>query len=187
MAEASSGFWRSLVRRLPARDDSKVVLDRRQGERRRHAETVDVDRRREDRRQPVTNDLGDVIGFLGEGASFNGHFTFDGAFRVDGRLAGEFVRGEVLIVGERGQVDAEIQVEILQVRGKVRGDITARRWTELMEPSHVTGTIRTPRLTIWKGAVLKGQCEMPTTSHPSDAGTPPPRDEGTTRQQSNPE
>ena len=60
MADAASGFWRSLVRRLPTREDSKVVLDRRHGERRRHAEVVDVDRRREDRRQPVTNDLGDV-------------------------------------------------------------------------------------------------------------------------------
>jgi len=186
MAEASLGFWRSLARRLPTRKDSKLVLDRRHGERRRHVEAVDDDRRREDRRQPVTNDLGDVIGFLGEGASFNGHLSFGGAFRVDGRFAGEFVHGEVLIVGERGQVDAEIQVEILQVRGRVRGDITARRWAELMEPSHVTGTIRTPRLTIWKGAVLNGRCEMPT-SHQSDAVARSPSDEVTTRHESNPE
>lgn len=168
------------MRRLVTREDTKVVLDRRHGERRRHAETVDEDRRRGDRRQPVTNDLGDIIGFLGEGASFDGHLSFGGAFRVDGRFAGDFVHGEVLIVGERGQVDAEVRVEILQVRGEVRGDITARRWAELMEMSQVTGTIRTPRLTIWKGAVFNGTCEMPT-SHRSDAGTPPPKDEGTTR------
>jgi len=154
-------FWRRLRRRLTANRDIQVVLDRRKGERRQRVETVERDRRQEDRRRPESSDLGEVNCFLGEGSRFKGELSFQGAFRVDGQLEGDSVRGEVLIVGERGQVDAEIQVEILQVSGRVWGNIAAKRWVELLDSSHVTGTIRTPRLTIWQGAVFNGRCEMP--------------------------
>jgi cytoskeletal protein CcmA (bactofilin family) len=151
-----------LKRGVAANREIEVVLDRRQGERRQRVEAVEEERRREDRRRPESMDLGEVNGFLGEGTRFKGNLTFRGVVRMDGYLEGESVRGEVLIIGERGRVNAEIQVEVLQVSGQVRGDMTASRWAELFDVSQVTGTIRTPRLTIWKGAVFNGKCEMPT-------------------------
>ena len=155
-------MWKWLARRFSANKDIQIVLDRRQGERHQRAEAVHEERRREDRRRPVTTDLGEVRSFLGEGTRFTGDLSFAGALRVDGHLEGKSVSGEVLIIGERGRVHAEIRVEILQVGGQVRGNSSATRWAELLEPSQVTGTIRTPRLTIWKGAIFNGTCEMPT-------------------------
>lgn len=161
MAERRSRLWRWLKRPFTANRDIQVVLDRRQGERRQRVEPVAADRRREDRRQPVSSDLGEVTCFLGEGTGFKGDLTFRGTLRLDGHMGGDSIRGEVLIVGESGEVAADIRVEILQVSGTVCGNVAAKRWVELLEPSHVTGTIRTPRLTIWKGAVFNGECEMP--------------------------
>jgi cytoskeletal protein CcmA (bactofilin family) len=154
-------FWRSLLRFFASKQDLQIVLDRRKGERRQRIQATEVERRREDRRRPLILDIGEVHNFLGERTHFKGELSFGGTVRVDGHLEGELVRGETLIIGERGLISAEIRVEVLQVGGQVQGNITARRWAELLETSQVTGTIRTPRLTIWNGAVFNGECEMP--------------------------
>jgi cytoskeletal protein CcmA (bactofilin family) len=161
MTASRSSLWSWLKRGVTANRQIEVVLDRRKGERRRRVEAVHEERRREDRRSPESGDLGELNGFLGEGERFTGDVSFRGALRIDGRVEGASVRGEALIIGERGHIDAEIHVERLQVSGTVRGNITAKRWVELLDTSQVTGTIRTPRLTIWRGAVFNGKCEMP--------------------------
>jgi len=154
-------MWKWLARRLVGGTGIQVVLDRRQRERRRRDEAVEDDRRHGDRRRPITTDLGEVRSFLGEGTHLRGELRFAGTLRVDGRFEGRSVQGEVLIVGERGHVEANIRVDVLQVGGQVRGNSSVARWAEFLEPSHVTGTIRTPRLTIWKGSIFNGMCEMP--------------------------
>jgi cytoskeletal protein CcmA (bactofilin family) len=175
MTKDRSGLWGWLTRRLLPQRDIQVILDRRKGERRQRDAPVDEERRREDRRRPASSDLGEVTCFLGEGTRFVGELTFRGAVRVDGHLDGQRVYGEVLIVGECGHVNAEIHVEMLQIGGQLRGNVTATRWAELLESSQVTGTIRTPRLTIWKGAVFNGKCEMPYT-HRNDASRAQPEE-----------
>jgi cytoskeletal protein CcmA (bactofilin family) len=86
--------------------------------------------------------------------------SFAGAVRVDGQLEGEIVGDEVLIIGEPGQVNAEIEVGTLVVSGQVQGNITARERVELLRPSRVSGTIRTPCLIVAEGALFNGNCEM---------------------------
>ena len=176
MAEKRSRFWGWLTRGVAANRQIEVVLDRRKGERRQRVEAVNEERRREDRRSPESGDLGELNGFLGEEGQFKGDVSFRGALRIDGRIEGSRVRGEALIVGEGGHVDAEVQVERLQVSGHLRGNVTAKRWVELLETGQVTGTIRTPRLTIWRGAVFNGTCEMPTVLNPGNRG-PQPKDD----------
>jgi len=154
-----------------ADEELQVVLDRRQGERRQQVQPVEQERRGEERRQFQGIDLSEVRGFLGEGIKLRGELTFSGAVRVDGHLEGGVVRGEVLIVGETGLVNAEIEVASLMVRGAVQGNITARQRVEILGPGQVTGTIRTPCLVIGKGAVLNGKCEMPS---PQEVGSKGP-------------
>jgi cytoskeletal protein CcmA (bactofilin family) len=54
------------------------------------------------------------------------------------------------------------------VSGNVIGNIRARHRVELLAPSSVTGTIRTPALVVAAGATFNGSCEMG-----------PPRDDAT--------
>jgi cytoskeletal protein CcmA (bactofilin family) len=105
-------------------------------------------------------DFGEIRAFLGEGTQFKGVLSFAGAVRIDGHLEGEIVGEELLIIGEPGQVKAEIEVGTLVVSGRVQGAITARERVELLRPSRVTGTIRTPCLVVAEGAVFNGNCEM---------------------------
>ncbi len=105
-------------------------------------------------------DLGELRAFLGEGIQFKGEVTCAGVLRVDGCLEGQIVRSEVLVVGERGEVRAAIEVGRLVVSGQVKGNITARQRVELLGASRVTGTIRTPCIVVVEGAILDGKCEM---------------------------
>jgi cytoskeletal protein CcmA (bactofilin family) len=111
-------------------------------------------------KERVGADFGEIRAFLGEGTQFKGVLSFAGAVRVDGQLEGEIVGDEVLIIGEPGQVKAEIEVGTLVVSGRVQGTITAKQRVELLRPSRVTGTIRTPCLVVAEGAMFNGNCEM---------------------------
>jgi cytoskeletal protein CcmA (bactofilin family) len=111
-------------------------------------------------KERVGTDFGEIRAFLGEGTQFKGVLSFAGAVRVDGHLEGEIVGEELLIIGEPGQVKAEIEVGTLVVSGRVQGNITARERVELLRPSRVTGTIRTPCLVVAEGALFNGSCEM---------------------------
>lgn len=171
MTRERGRFWTWVASCLATAQDTPIILDRRQGERRQRVQAAEEERRLTDRRRPESSDLGEVGGFLAEGIQLRGAFHFSGAFRVDGHFEGEHVHGETLVIGEHGLVDAEIRVEILQVSGQVLGNVTAKRWVELLESSTLTGAICTPRLTIWKGAVFNGTCDMPAAQSP-ESDTP---------------
>ena len=111
-------------------------------------------------KERVGTDFGEIRAFLGEGTRFKGVLSFAGAVRIDGHLEGEIIGEEVLIIGEPGQIKAEIEVGTLMVSGQVQGNITAKQRVELLRPSRVTGTIRTPCLVVAEGAVFNGSCEM---------------------------
>ena len=106
------------------------------------------------------NDFGDVKAFLGEGTEFRGVLSFEGTVRIDGALEGEILGEDLLIVGEPAVVKAEIDVGTAVVSGTVTGNIRARHRVELLAPSSVTGTIRTPSLVVAAGATFNGNCEM---------------------------
>jgi cytoskeletal protein CcmA (bactofilin family) len=111
-------------------------------------------------KERIGADFGEIRAFLGEGTQFKGVLSFSGAVRIDGQVEGEVVGDEVLIIGEPGQVKAEIEVGTLVVSGRVQGTISAKQRVELLASSRVTGTIRTPCLVVAEGAVFNGSCEM---------------------------
>ncbi len=108
----------------------------------------------------VGTDFGEIRAFLGEGTRFKGVLSFVGAVRIDGQLEGEIFGEEILIIGEPGKVTADIEVGTLVASGQVQGNITARQRVELLRPSRISGTIRTPCLVVAEGAVFDGKCEM---------------------------
>ncbi len=102
--------------------------------------------------------MSEVRCFVGEGIQLKDDLTFSGAFRLEGQLEGGTVCGDVLILGAQAQVHGEIDVEAVQIGGEVQGSVSARQRLELLSSGWVTGTMKTPRLVIWKGARFDGTC-----------------------------
>lgn len=102
----------------------------------------------------------DLNGFLDAGCEFLGELRFRNTFRVDGLLKGKVFSDNTLVVGESGQVDAEIDCGTVSIRGTVSGRVHARDKIELLAGSSVTATLVAPRLLIEEGAFFQGDCDM---------------------------
>jgi cytoskeletal protein CcmA (bactofilin family) len=74
----------------------------------------------------------DLNGFLDEGTELSGELRFRDVMRVDGRIKGRIVSDNTLIIGETGQVDAEIDCGVGSIRGKVTGQVHGRKRIELL-------------------------------------------------------
>jgi cytoskeletal protein CcmA (bactofilin family) len=113
------------------------------------------------------NPGGEITALLGRGTEFAGKLTFEGAVRLDGVFRGEIFADGTLVIGETAEVEAEIDVGVLIVRGgTVRGNIRARRAVEVYVPGKIHGNITAPQVFIDKGVVFEGQCKM---TDPADA------------------
>jgi cytoskeletal protein CcmA (bactofilin family) len=102
----------------------------------------------------------DLNGFLDDGTEFSGELRFRDVLRVDGRLRGKIVSDNMLIIGETGQVDAEIDCGIVSIRGKVTGKVHGRQRIELLAGCRVLATLVSPKLVIEDGAFFQGDCRM---------------------------
>lgn len=118
-------------------------------------------------KEPVTADkgeLGDVNAYLGRGSRVSGKLNFDGTVRVDGQVEGEISAQDTLIVGELAVVTAQINGNAIIIKGKVTGDINARKRVEIRAPGKLYGNIVTPSLVIHEGVIFEGHCSMGATS-----------------------
>jgi cytoskeletal protein CcmA (bactofilin family) len=107
---------------------------------------------------------GNLVGFVGQNCTIQGTLNFSGTLRIDGRIEGQVVSSGTLIVGEGGQVHADIQAGVVVCGGTIEGNIVAKDRVQLLAPSIFTGTVRTPLLIIEEGAQFNGTCEMERTS-----------------------
>lgn len=109
-----------------------------------------------------TGAKGDLNGFLDAGSFIDGTLHFEDTFRLDGRLRGSIVSRGDLVVGEHGDVEADIEVGRIFVSGTVRGKVTAHHRLEIAAGGRVLADLETPSLVVEDGATLQGQCNMST-------------------------
>jgi cytoskeletal protein CcmA (bactofilin family) len=97
---------------------------------------------------------------LGRGSRVEGKLRFEGSVRIDGQVDGEIEAQESVIVGETAVINAQISAATIIVKGKVNGDVIARKRVELQAPGRLMGNIATPSLVIHEGVVFEGHCSM---------------------------
>jgi cytoskeletal protein CcmA (bactofilin family) len=102
----------------------------------------------------------ELNGFLDEGSELRGELRFRNTFRVDGRVRGRIQSENTLIVGEAGDVEADIDCGVVSIRGTVAGRVLGRQRIELLAGSRVKATLVSPRVVIEEGAYFEGHCDM---------------------------
>jgi cytoskeletal protein CcmA (bactofilin family) len=112
--------------------------------------------------RPLSSSPGDesAQAHLAKGSRVEGKLTFEGSVKIDGCVEGEIEAQQAVIVGEGAVIDAQIHAETVIVKGKVNGDIVARRQVELRAPGKLAGNITTPSLVIHEGVFFEGHCSM---------------------------
>ena len=100
-------------------------------------------------------------GFLTEGTEIDGEIRFKEELRVDGKIGGRILsEAGRLLVGESGEIEAEIKVGTASISGRVTGTLEASQRVEIHATGRFYGSIHTPALIIEEGAIFEGQCEM---------------------------
>ncbi|MCG2812201.1 MAG: polymer-forming cytoskeletal protein [Candidatus Aminicenantes bacterium] len=101
-----------------------------------------------------------ISGFIDKETEINGDIKFKENFRIDGVFKGKILTGGGLIVGETGEVDADIEVISIAINGRVKGAIKAKEKIEIFSKGRVIGSVATPKLIIEDGAFFQGSCQM---------------------------
>ena len=112
----------------------------------------DKERKREYDEQKIT-------GFFDKDTRFKGELSFKGSFRIDGHFQGTIVSDSMLVVGEQGKVEADVQVGYIVINGEVKGTIRAEDKVEIHSHGRVFGSIITPKLVVDEGAHLEANCQ----------------------------
>jgi cytoskeletal protein CcmA (bactofilin family) len=93
---------------------------------------------------------------LSSDLSVRGTFTSTGDIQIDGYVEGD-VRSVGLVIGEKAEIHGEIFAEDVTVRGRVIGQIHARK-VLLAATSHVEGDILHEAFAVEAGAFFEGNC-----------------------------
>ena len=101
-----------------------------------------------------------LVGYLYKGSRISGQLSFQGPARVDGVVDGEIHCQGSLNIGEGAEVRAKISGQVVIIRGKVEGNVTAREKVELLAPARLVGNVNSPRLVMTEGVIFEGDCSM---------------------------
>ena len=101
-----------------------------------------------------------IKAYLGSDALFKGTLSFDGTVRIDGKFEGEVNTNDTLVIGETGDMKADVTVGTLVCKGRLHGEVVATKKIEMHPASKITGDIQTPALSIELGATIDGHLNM---------------------------
>ena len=115
---------------------------------------------------------------LGSDVEIKGNIKFTGELTLDGKLDGEVHTDGVLNLGDSAVINGNITAQIVVVRGKVNGNITAKEKIEIKARAELFGDIRAAKLAIEEGVTFVGKTEVnpnkvSPTAMPPRTGEPP--------------
>lgn len=102
-----------------------------------------------------------IATLLGGGSRFEGKLGFDSPLRIDGIFRGLIQSDSVLVIGEGADVEGQIAVATVIVRGgTLKGRVVAREAIEVYAPARVVGDLHSPSVFLDKGVAFQGNCRM---------------------------
>ncbi len=103
----------------------------------------------------------DIGTILGEDAYMKGELICKGSVRVNGRFEGVIKSEGLVIVGENGCVQGDIEAMCVNILGEVKGNVCGNERVEIASTGRLFGDVATPTLGIAGGAIFVGTSKMP--------------------------
>ena len=105
--------------------------------------------------------MGRDLGTIGQSVLIKGIVSATEDLTIEGRVEGKIELGlGVLTVGPTGQIEAKVLAKVVNVSGKVDGDITATEAINISDTATVDGALMAPRVGIEEGADFRGQIDI---------------------------
>ena len=120
------------------------------------------------------NSTSERMSVFGPTLRFKGELKAQEDIKIEGRIEGTIEHQQRVIVGAKGEVVAKVNAAVIDVDGRVQGDMHARKSVKVSQSAIVRGNIRAPSVSITEGANFNGGVTME-----SNAGSPGPSTPGT--------
>lgn len=101
-----------------------------------------------------------VTGVIEKGAEFDGTLAYHGCFHINGTVRGKIITPDMLVVGEHGKVEGEIEAGVVVVYGHVEAIINAKHRVDFKRPAVFKGEMITPSLEVEDGVLFEGTNKM---------------------------
>ncbi len=108
-----------------------------------------------------------IVAVIGPKIQFKGELVGEEDLLIQGQFDGTIdLKGNNLIVGEQGKLNANASAKTINVQGRVEGDLFGEERIAIRSSSFVQGNIKADRVVLEDGAKFKGSIDM-------DMGNPP--------------
>ena len=98
---------------------------------------------------------------IGPTIKIKGEVSGDEDLLIQGQVEGTItLEAHEVVVGESGQVFADILAKTIKIDGKVNGDVTGTENVVISKLGNVRGNIVAPRVLLEDGAIFKGSIDM---------------------------
>jgi len=113
-----------------------------------------------------------AIARIGAGLSIQGEIRGSEDLRIDGEVHGSVrLENATVTVGKQGRVHADVEAREIVVEGRVEGSLAGRERVRISASGNVRGDVRTQRIAIDDGAILRGAVDI---VRPGEARPVPP-------------
>src|SRR3981189_2019232 len=97
---------------------------------------------------------------LNSGGAPKGTLKFSGELVFDGKLDGDINSDGSLSLGDNAVVKGNISVNSVVLRGKINGNIIAKKKIDIKTKTELFGDIRAPKLAMEEGVTFVGQTDV---------------------------
>lgn len=97
---------------------------------------------------------------IGRGISIHGNISGEDALIIEGTVEGQISLKNHLTIEKTGVARANIDAQILTIKGEMHGNIVANERVAILANGKVTGDIKSPVVIVEDGALVKGSIDM---------------------------
>lgn len=107
-----------------------------------------------------SNNGEEIETIIGRNTQFKGVISGAGNIRIDGKMEGEINTSGDAVVGEEGEVVAEVKAGNVLISGTIRGNVNVNSKLEILGSGRLYGDVKAAILSISEGALFKGNSNM---------------------------
>lgn len=98
--------------------------------------------------------------YIGDGTAVDGSLIAKESLTIYGSVRGSIECQGRVVIGDSGNIEADILANDVVVSGRILGNITAKERLEITSNGSIKGDIKASRLIMEDGCKFDGRCEM---------------------------
>jgi len=113
-----------------------------------------------DNKSNKESNIKDAETIIGQSVKVKGNFQGQGNIIIEGSVEGSIITSNFLFIGNKAKINAKIEAKDASIGGEVNGNIKIKGYLEIKSSAKINGDIEAIEISIEKGAVLNGNCNM---------------------------